>query len=109
MKIRNLYITISLLISSYVFGQPNLNSSLPFENNDITVEKIMAGMVMLVVYFIPAIISRDKISWKYIFIFNLLTAWTVIGWFISFAWAINAKSKTIEKKKRKKEKKKNII
>ncbi|WP_366518009.1 superinfection immunity protein [uncultured Flavobacterium sp.] len=36
------------------------------------------------VYFISSVIGRDKKNWKYIIIFNLLTAWTVIGWFISF-------------------------
>ena len=80
---------IFLLTANYSYAQ---QSSLPFENNEITIEKIMAGFFAVCVYFIPTIIARDKIHFKRIFIFNLLTAWTVIGWFISFLWAIKAKS-----------------
>lgn len=96
MKMKNLYITISLFTMSFIYGQTTENSGFPFENDDITAGKVMAGMVALAVYFIPTIISRDKKSWKYIFIFNLLAAWTGIGWFIAFAWALNAKSKTFD-------------
>ncbi|NRT16604.1 heme/copper-type cytochrome/quinol oxidase subunit 2 [Flavobacterium sp. 28A] len=80
---------IFLLTANYSYAQ---QSSLPFENNEITIEKIMAGFFAVCVYFIPTIIARDKIHFKRIFIFNFLIAWTVIGWFISFLWAINAKS-----------------
>ncbi|WP_166922962.1 superinfection immunity protein [Flavobacterium poyangense] len=52
----------------------------------------MAGFFALCVYFIPAIIARDKMYFKRTFIFNLLTAWAIIGWFISFLWVIKAKS-----------------
>lgn len=96
MKIKNLNYIISLLISNFVYGQTFQNNNLPFENNDITIEKIVAGIVGLFVYFIPSVIGRDKKNWKYIFFFNLLTAWTVMGWFISFFWALNAKGKTIQ-------------
>lgn len=72
-----------------------LQSTLPFENNEITPEKIMAGCIALCIYFIPTIIARDKIYFRLIFILNLLTAWTIIGWFVSFLWALNAKTKNI--------------
>lgn len=84
---------IFLLTANYGYGQ---QSSLPFENNEITIEKIMAGFFAVCVYFIPTIIARDKIHFKRIFIFNFLTAWTLIGWFISFLWAIKAKSKDVD-------------
>lgn len=84
---------IFLLTANYSYAQ---QSSLPFENNEITIEKIMAGFFAVCVYFIPTIIARDKIHFKRIFIFNLLTAWTVIGWFISFLWSIKAKSKNAD-------------
>lgn len=92
MKIKNLFILFSIFCINIIQAQP-LENSLPFENNSISIEKIMAGMVGLAIYFIPTIIARDKIKWKLIFLFNLLTAWTILGWFISFIWAINAKSK----------------
>ena len=63
-------------------------SSLPFENNDITIEKIMAGMIVLFVYFIPTILSWNKKNSKFLAFFNLLTAWTIFGWFISLVWAL---------------------
>lgn len=79
-----------LLFFNYNFAQP---TGLPFENNEISVEKIMAGMVALAIYFIPTLISRDKIHFRFIFLLNALLGWTVIGWFISFLWALWAKSK----------------
>lgn len=69
-------------------------TDLPFENNEITVAKVMAGMVALVAYFIPALIARDKTNWRTILIFNLLAGWTVIGWLIALIWALKSKSKT---------------
>ena len=85
-------------------------SYLPFENRELTIEKVMAGAVMLFVYFIPTIMSWNKKNSKYLFVFNLLTAWTVLCWFISFVWAlqINRQQARIlakEKKARKKDKK----
>lgn len=43
---------------------------------------------MLFVYFIPTIMSWNKKNSKYLFVFNLLTAWTVLCWFISFVLAL---------------------
>jgi hypothetical protein len=70
----------------------------------------MAGTVMLFVYFIPTIISWNKKNSKYLLIFNFLTAWTVLCWFISFLWALNINRQHAvvldeEKKARKKAKK----
>lgn len=72
------------------------NSSLPFENNEITKEKIIAGVVLIFMYFIPSIIARDKIQFKFIFLLNLLAGWTGLGWLIALVLAIVAKSKTID-------------
>jgi len=96
MKNKILYFIIPLLATSLGYAQPYTNSNLPFENKEITVEKVMAGMFALAVYFIPTIIARDKKKWSYIFIFNLITAWTIIGWMIALVWSLNAKRKTIE-------------
>lgn len=73
-----------------------LNSNLPFENNEITKEKIIAGFVLIFIYFIPSIIARDKFQFKFIFFLNLLIGWTGIGWLIALFWGIKAKSKAIE-------------
>jgi hypothetical protein len=81
---------IFLLLANYTFAQ---QGKLPFENNDITVAKLMAGFLMIFVYFIPTLIARDKVNFKLIFVFNILTAWTMFGWFACFLWALKAKSK----------------
>ena len=65
---------------------------------------------MLFVYFIPTIISWNKKNSKYLFVFNLLTAWTVLCWFVSFVWALDISRKhsvilAEEKVARKKDKK----
>ena len=43
-----------------------LNSNLPFENNEITKEKVIAGVLIVFIYLIPSFIARDKIQFKYI-------------------------------------------
>jgi hypothetical protein len=96
MNSKNLFSIILLFFIDFFYGQSMSNNSLPFENNDITKEKVMAGMFALAVYFIPTIIARDKKKWGYIFIFNLVAAWTIVGWFIAILWAIKAPIKTIE-------------
>ncbi len=68
--------------------------SLPFENRDITTEKIIAGIFAVAVYFIPTIIGRDKKARLRIFLFNLTAGWTGIGWMIALIWAIKSKNKT---------------
>jgi len=88
-----LRLTLILFSTNYIYAYQN---ALPFENNKITPEKIMAGFFVLGIYFIPSIIARDKTHFKRILIFNLLTSWTIIGWFISFLWALMAKSKNVD-------------
>lgn len=68
-------------------------SGLPFENDEITIEKIMAGIVVLFVYFIPTIISWNKKNSRFLIFFNVLAAWTGLGWFIAFVWALNISRK----------------
>ena len=45
---------------------------------------------MILLYFLPAIIARDKADVMGIFLVNLLFGWTVIGWFIALFWACSA-------------------
>ncbi|MDR6762973.1 membrane protease YdiL (CAAX protease family) [Flavobacterium sp. 2755] len=111
MKRKNIFIVTALISTIFVHGMQIGESSLPFENNDITVGKLMAGMVVLFVYFIPTIICWKKRNSKYLLILNILVAWTILGWFICFIWAFNinrqhAKIVVEEKRKRKEEKKK---
>jgi hypothetical protein len=53
---------------------------------------ILPGIILyLIIYFLPSIISywQSKSAIKKIFIVNLLLGWTVIGWIVSFVWAIS--------------------
>ena len=65
---------------------------------------------MLFVYFIPTIISWNKKNSKFVIAFNILTAWTILGWFIAFIWSLNVsrqhKVVLAEEKRLKKELKK---
>ena len=51
----------------------------------------MLSLIFLVLlYFLPTIIARDKHDVMAIFLVNLLFGWTVIGWFIALIWACAA-------------------
>ncbi len=51
-----------------------------------------AGLVFLGVgialYFLPSIIARNKRNATAIFILNLLTGWSVLGWVAALIWAL---------------------
>jgi hypothetical protein len=44
----------------------------------------------ILLYFIPAILGRDKRDATGIFLLNLFLGWTVIGWIIALIWAVSA-------------------
>lgn len=52
-------------------------------------------IVGLIIYFLPTIIAsaRNSNNRDLIFLINLLTAWTVLAWFILLFWAIMGKAK----------------
>lgn len=82
------YVFAFLMVVNLSYGQ-----GLHFENTKITVEKVMAGIMGIGVYFIPTFIARDRISFKKIFILNLVTGWTIIGWMAALVWALQARKK----------------
>jgi hypothetical protein len=45
---------------------------------------------LTLLYFLPAIIGRDKRDAAGIFLLNLFLGWTVIGWVIALIWACAA-------------------
>ena len=45
-------------------------------------------LVGLVIYFLPSLIAKDKKDATTIFLVNLFTGWTFIGWVASFIWAL---------------------
>jgi len=48
---------------------------------------------LFLLYFLPAIIGRDKRDATGILLFNLFLGWTGIGWIIALIWAITAESR----------------
>lgn len=49
---------------------------------------------LILLYFLPAIIGRDKRDATGIFLLNLFLGWTVIGWVIALIWACTAERAT---------------
>jgi hypothetical protein len=49
---------------------------------------------LLLLYFLPAIIGRDKRDSTGILLFNLFLGWTGIGWIIALIWAISAERRS---------------
>src|SRR6266481_3822734 len=45
-------------------------------------------LFLVVLYFLPAIIGRDKSDATGIFLLNLFLGWTLVGWVAAFIWAI---------------------
>jgi hypothetical protein len=41
-------------------------------------------------YFLPAILGRNKADFTGILLLNLLLGWTVIGWFAALIWACSS-------------------
>jgi len=46
-------------------------------------------ILFITIYFAPALVAfwRDHPNYYSILIVNLLIGWTIIGWFITLAWA----------------------
>lgn len=47
-------------------------------------------LLLTLLYFLPAIIGRNKTDATGIFLVNLLLGWTLIGWVAAFLWACAA-------------------
>lgn len=52
-------------------------------------------VLIALLYFLPAIIGRNKRSAGMIFLLNFLAGWTVIGWFIALVWACTAEPQPV--------------
>ena len=50
-------------------------------------DAIIIGIVSLPLYFVPAIVGRNKKNAQAIFMLNLLAGWTFIGWVVAMVWA----------------------
>ena len=46
--------------------------------------------ILVLLYFLPAIIGRDKADAGGIFLLNFFLGWTLIGWVAAFLWACSS-------------------
>lgn len=51
---------------------------------------VLLGVIVIPVYFLPAIIGRKQRNAWAIFVLNLLLGWTLIGWVAALVWARRA-------------------
>jgi hypothetical protein len=51
---------------------------------------VLTLLFMILLYFLPAIIGREKRDAAGIFLLNLFLGWTVVGWVIALIWACAA-------------------
>ena len=52
-------------------------------------------LLLIAIYFLPAIIGRDKKDALGIFLVNFFLGWTLIGWVVAFLWAFSADHRTV--------------
>lgn len=45
-------------------------------------------VLLLPIYFLPAILGRKKRDWAAIFVLNLFLGWTFLGWVLTLVWAL---------------------
>jgi hypothetical protein len=48
-------------------------------------------IIVLVIYFLPSIISYESKNFGQIMALNLLLGWTLIGWVIALIWSLAPK------------------
>jgi hypothetical protein len=55
----------------------------------------VALIIVLAIYFLPAIIAmnREHMSAGAIFALNLLVGWTLVGWLFAFIWSLTGNTK----------------
>ena len=51
---------------------------------------MISFLLLTALYFLPAILGRDKRDALGIFLVNFFLGWTLIGWVVAFLWAISA-------------------
>jgi len=46
--------------------------------------------ILVLLYFLPSLLGRNKADSGGIFLVNLFLGWTLIGWVVAFLWAISS-------------------
>lgn len=65
------------------------------EDNETVVAALLAIALALALYFTPTIVAsrREHMSIGSIFVVNLFFGWTLLGWVLSLAWALNSNTR----------------
>ena len=71
--------------------------------SDNPIGGFIALIILLMIYFAPAICASDKKYSSGIFILNLFLGWTLIGWVAALIWAVSSPLKEAEKLEAEKE------
>ncbi len=56
-------------------------------------EGLILIALLVLVYFLPAIVASGKKNSGAIFVLNLLLGWTFVGWVIALVWALASEKK----------------
>jgi hypothetical protein len=51
---------------------------------------VFSLLFLTLLYFLPAILGRDKADATPILLVNLFLGWTIVGWFAALIWAISS-------------------
>jgi hypothetical protein len=55
--------------------------------------EIFLGIIVLFLYFIPAVVGRDKVNADGITLVNFFFGWTFLGWVVALVWAVSSPKK----------------
>jgi len=68
----------------------------PKRNNDGGAQPLMALLILLAFYFLPAFIAllRGKRNAGALAVLNLLLGWTLVGWVVALVWALTNDAQT---------------
>ena len=53
-----------------------------------TILSLIFLMIVFGIYFLPAIVAKDKKDRKAIMVLNFFLGWTLIGWVAALIWAV---------------------
>ena len=48
---------------------------------------MVSFIILVLLYFLPALLAHNKHNFTGIFLLNALLGWTVVGWFAALIWA----------------------
>ncbi len=53
-------------------------------------------LLSIALYFLPAIVGRNKANSGAIFVLNFLLGWTIVGWIVALVWACTVEAEPVK-------------